>query len=488
MPDAPLAAIPTTISTGALRGAREDGIDRYLGIPYAAPPFGDQRFRAPAPPTAWTGVRDATSFGPTAPQTPYQGGMDKYLATVEVPGDDILTVNVWAPADRNPDAALPVLVFVHGGALTRGSAALPTYDGATFARHGIVFVTLQYRLGQEGFAVLEDVPQNLGVLDQQAALRWVRREIHAFGGDPARVTVMGQSAGANTLTALLALPHAAELFDQAILQSGPLQAQPAKKAGRMTREIAKRRRVAATRSGFEAVTPAELAATQTAVGAGGSPLGGGPGVALVIGGEAVPEDPLGALLAGAGRGIPVLIGTTSEEYRLWLAPNGALDRISWTTVAVARMSARVPRRIVRAHRARRPEALPGEVLGEIVSDMLLRGPATRFADSRADAAAPTFVYEFRWQSPVDGLGAAHAMELGFVFDRLETPDAVALGGTDAPVALAEVMHRAWVSFVVDGDPGWERWSARRPVQVFDADGGHIEDAPRADELAGLPTR
>ena len=128
------------------------------------------------------------------------------------------------------------------------------------------------------------------------------------------------------------------------------------------------------------------------------------------------------------------------------------------------------------------------MLGEIVSDMLLRGPATRFADSRADAAAPTFVYEFRWQSPVDGLGAAHAMELGFVFDRLETPDAVALGGTNAPAALAEVMHRAWVSFVVDGDPGWERWSARRPVQVFDADGGHLDHAPRADELAGLPTR
>ena len=103
-------------------------------------------------------------------------------------------------------------------------------------------------------------------------------------------------------------------------------------------------------------------------------------------------------------------------------------------------------------------------------------------------SAPTFVYEFRWQSPVDGLGAAHAMELGFVFDRLETPDAVALGGADAPAALAEVMHRAWVSFVVDGDPGWERWSARRPVQVFDADGGHIDYAPRADELAGLPTR
>ncbi|GAA1947723.1 carboxylesterase/lipase family protein [Microbacterium deminutum] len=442
----------------------------------------------PQPVVPWSDERDATVFGPTAPQLPYQGGIERLLATVEVPGDDILTLNVWTPADREGGQRHPVLVFVHGGGLTRGSAALPIYDGTTFARHGIVFVTLQYRVGQEGFAVLDDAPQNLGVLDQQAALRWVRREIGAFGGDAGRVTVMGQSAGANTLTALLALPHAAELFDQAILQSGPLQAQPAKRAGRMTREIAKRLGVAPTRAGFGGIEPARLAAEQTAVGAGGSPLGRGPAVALAIGGEAVPEDPLTMLLAGAGRGIPVLIGSTSEEYRLWLAPTGAVDRIRWSTVTLARMTSRVPQRIVRAHRTRRPEATAGEVLGEIIGDMLLRGPITRFADSRIDAPAPTFVYEFRWRSPVDRLGAAHAMELGFVFDRLETPDAVAPGGTQAPVALAEAMHRAWVSFVVDGDPGWDRWSARRPVQAFDADGGHIHFAPRPDELAGLPTR
>jgi para-nitrobenzyl esterase len=483
MPDAPVL----TVSSGALRGTRTDGIDRYLGIPYAAPPFGERRFLPPQPPVAWQGERDATRFGPTAPQTAYQGGMDRYLATVEVPGDDILTVNVWTPADRN-GGALPVLVFVHGGALTRGSAALPTYDGTRFARDGIVFVTVQYRLGQEGFAVLEGVEQNLGVLDQQAALRWVRSEIAAFGGDPARVTVMGQSAGANTLTALLALPHAAELFDQAILQSGPLQAQPPKKAGRMTREIAKRAGVAATREGYAGLTPQRLAAEQTAVAAGGSPLGNGPAVALAIGGEAVPQDPFTALVAGAARGIPVLIGTTSEEYRLWLVPNGAVDRVRWSTVTLARLAARVPRRVVRAHRRRRPTALPGEVIGEIVGDLLLRGPATRFADSRIGGAAPTYVYEFRWRSPVDGLGAAHAMELGFVFDRVDSPDAIALGGTDAPAGLAEEMHAAWASFVKNGDPGWEAWSARRPVQAFDADGGHIDYDPRADELQGLPIR
>lgn len=482
-----------TTGSGIVQGVREDGIDRFLGIPYAASPVADRRFRAPEPAAPWEGVRDASAFGPTAPQAPYGGGLEKYLPSVEIPGDDVLTVNVWAPADRPADAALPVLVFVHGGALSRGSAALPGYDGATFARHGIVYVSVQYRLGQEGFAVLEDVPQNLGVLDQQAALRWVRREIATFGGDPRRVTAMGHSAGANTLTALLALPRAGELFDRAILQSGPLAAQPRKKAGRMSREIAKRLGVPATREGFAGVAPADLVAQQTAIAAGGSPLGTGPTVALAVGGDAVPRNPLEALLGGAGSGIPVLIGSTSEEYRLWFVPTRAIEKIRWSTVALARLAARVPARVVRAHRSRRPDALPGEVLGEVVGDLLLRGPLTRFADARSATGrpgreSPTWVYEFRWQSPVDGLGAAHAMELGFVFDDLASPDAAALGGPDGPQALADAMHRAWVSFVVDGDPGWEAWSDRRAVRVFDETGGRIDYAPRQDELDGLPAR
>ncbi|WP_137846031.1 carboxylesterase family protein [Microbacterium sp. 2FI] len=478
-----------SLSTGAVRGVSEAGIDRFLGIPYAAPPVGERRLLPPAPVEGWEGERDAAAFGATAPQAPYPPAMAVYLPTVEIPGDDFLTANVWAPADRADDASLPVLVFVHGGALTRGAAALAAYDGVSFARHGIVYVSIQYRLGQEGFAVIDGVPQNLGVLDQEAALRWVRREIAAFGGDAERVTVMGHSAGANSLTALLALPHAKELFDRAILQSGPLVAQPPKKAGRMSRAIAKRLGIPPTRGAFAAAPAADLVAAHAAIAAAGSPLGTGPSVALAIGGDAVPRNPLDALREGEGRGIPVLIGSTSEEYRLWFVPTRALDRISNITLTGARLAAGVPARIVTAHRARRPGAAPGEILGEIVTDLLLRAPITRFADSRAsDGGSPTWVYEFRWQSPVGGLGAAHGMELGFVFDHLDSPDAIALGGNEAPQSLAAAMHRAWVAFVVDGDPGWERWTARRPVQAFDADGGRIDYAPRQDELDGLPDR
>ena len=484
MSDAPIVSI----SSGPLRGVSADGIDRFLGIPYAAPPFGERRFARPQPVEPWSDVRDATSFGPTAPQSPYVGGMEKYLGSVEIPGDDILTVNVWRPAARQPGELLPVVVFVHGGALTRGAAALKIYDGTSFARDGVVYVSVQYRLGQEGFAVADGIPSNLGVRDQEAALRWVRREIAAFGGDPARVTAMGQSAGANTLATLLALPQAGELFDQVILQSGPLAAQPAKKAGRMSAAIAKLLGSPLTRHGLASHSPAALVKAQTTVSGRGTPLGGGPAVAIVSGDDVAPVSPIDAFLGGAAQRIPALIGTTSEEYRAWFVPTGAVHKVRWSTVLLARLASKVPRAVVRAHRDRRPEATPGEVLGEIVGDMLLRAPYTRFADSRLGADAGTWMYEFRWKSPLDAMGAAHAMDLGFVFDALAVPESEALAGTDAPQHLADVMHRAWVSFIVDGDPGWERWSTRQPVQAFDADGGHIDYAPRANELTGLPRR
>ena len=474
------------VGAGRVLGTRDAGIDRFLGVPFAAPPFGARRFAPPAPPEPWEGERDASAFSATAPQTAYVGGIEKHLGSVEIAGDDILTVNVWTPANREAGHPLPVLVFVHGGALSRGTPALAPYDGETFARHGIVYVSIAYRVGSEGFSVLEGVQANLGLLDQIAALEWVRREIGAFGGDPQNVTAMGHSAGGNTLAALLAHPRAEEFFDRVIVQSGPLTAMRPAKSGRMTRAVAKRLGVAATRDGFASRTPGELVAAQTAAAAGGSPLGGGPTFALTIGGEAIPSDPYAALRRGAGRNIPVLIGSTSEEYRLWFVPSGQLDRISNTALTVARIATHVSRRAVALYRAHRPGAKPGEILGAIATDTLLRRPLTTFADTRVDAPAPTYVYEFAWQSPHAGLGAAHGMELGFVFDTLSSADSAAMGGTEGPQALADAMHAAWVSFVKTGNPGWAPWSEGRGTEVFDADGGHLVHNLRADELAVLP--
>jgi para-nitrobenzyl esterase len=184
------AQAPTvSLSMGEVRGSTADGIDRFLGLPYAAAPIGPHRFALPAPHPGWSGVRDATALGPTAPQAPYGGGIETLLPTVEIPGDEFLNLNVWAPAGAS---ALPVMVWVHGGSLSHGANALSGYDGTTFARDGVVYVAINYRLGSEGFSVLDGAPLNLGLADVVAALRWVRSEIAAFGGDPNRVTVFGR--------------------------------------------------------------------------------------------------------------------------------------------------------------------------------------------------------------------------------------------------------------------------------------------------------
>ncbi|MEJ1920978.1 carboxylesterase/lipase family protein [Microbacterium sp. KHB019] len=447
-----------TISTGTLRGTTSDGVRRFLGIPYAAPPFGENRFREPQPAASWIGVREATAFGPTAPQLPYAGAIGELLGTVRINGDDVLTANVWAP--EKADGA-PVVLWIHGGAFERGAAALPTYDGAAFARAGIVFVSINYRLGSEGFSVLDDAPRNLGLQDAAAALAWVSREIAAFGGSPAQVTLMGESAGGSLVAALLARDDSRPLVRRAIIQSGPLQAQSASKAGRVTAQLARRLGIATTRAAFAATTSDRLLEARRVQSAGASPMGGAPGFQLALDPDSLPRSPHEVLPEIE---TPLLIGTNTDEYRLWFPPE-ALDGITRTKLLIARLALRIPGRAERAYRAEWPEASTGEIFGQIATDFLLRAPATRVALARS---APTHVYEFAWRSPVRDLRAAHAMELGFVFQRAHDPDSVRMAGLEPPRALGLEMNGAWTRFIASGDPGWEPFGSDRLTRLFDA--------------------
>jgi para-nitrobenzyl esterase len=453
--------VRATLTSGEVLGIRADGIDRYLGVPYASAPVGALRFALPV----------------SVPQSPYVGGLESVLQSVRIDGDEFLNLNVWAPAERSASGH-PVLVWVHGGALSRGANALDAYDGATFARDGLVFVSINYRLGSEGFSVLDGAPLNLGVLDQIEALRWVRREIAAFGGDSARVTVAGQSAGASTIAAMLVHPSAAGLIDRAILQSGPLSARSRADAGRITRLIARDIGVPATREAFASISPDDLVAAQLRVTAGTTPITGGPAFALAIG-DGLP-DPASALADGAARDIPILVGSTAEEYRLWFVPTSLMRKIGAFHLAAARLKFRIRGRTVRTYRANRPGARDAEIFGALATDLLLRLPINRLADARWKSDAQTWVYEFGWRSLERGLGAAHCMELGAVFDRLDSPDAFLLSGGLAPRSLADEMHAAWVAFARGDDPGWEAWDARRPVRTFDAETRTVM-APREDE-------
>ncbi|MFI1222016.1 MULTISPECIES: carboxylesterase/lipase family protein [unclassified Streptomyces] len=461
--------IIATTDRGSVRGRVDQGIASYLGIPYAAAPFGVHRFRAPAPVEPWEGIRDALEFGPTAPQRRYRPPLDRLIPDVDIPGEECLNLNVWAP--RAPGGPLPVMVWIHGGSLRNGSAALPLYDGRAFARDGVVLVSVNYRLGVEGFGVFPDAPDNRGLLDQIAALTWVRDNIAEFGGDPGCVTLCGESAGAVSIAALLTSPRAAGLFHRAILQSGPPQTVTRGRGAKTVRAMAKALRVPATAAGFAAVDRERLLDAQDALTGRADPVSGGPGFHIVVDDDVVPADPP---LPTAD----LLLGCNREEYRLWFVPSGALDRVSGLTLRLALLKFGIPGRVARLYRAGRPGAKPGVILGEMATDLLLRGPLNRLADSRP---ARTFLYEFAWSSPVLELGACHALEIGFVFDNLRHGEA--LTGPDAPQPLADAMHRAWVDFAASGDPGWSAWDARRPVRVFDHPGTSTVLAPRQEELA-----
>ena len=470
-----------SLSGGRVRGTSVDGIDRYLGVPYAAAPTGDLRFAMPAPHPGWSGERDATELGATAPQAPYRGAIGTLLPTVIIEGDDYLNVNVWAPTGAS---GLPVMVWVHGGSFAHGSNALPGYDGTPFARDGVVFVAVNYRLGMEGFPVLSGAPLNLGIADVQAALRWVQSEIAKFGGDPKQVTVFGQSAGSILLGAIVAHPTASDLFARAILMSGAPGALPVRQAAKISQLVARRLSIPATRESFAAVPAAELVAAADAIMAGGTPITGGPAFGPAVGGELVPQDPLKAILSGAGNDIALLIGSTSEEYRLWFVPSGLMDTITPVLFTAARLKFGIGRRILHPYRANRPGASRGVIFGALATDIILRLPINKVADARLKSGATTHVYEFTWPSPMLELGAAHAIELGFVFDGLAESDWTGLVGHDAPQQLANDMHDAWIRFAKTGDPGWESWDARRPVQTFDAPKSAIVYAPREDERDG----
>jgi para-nitrobenzyl esterase len=338
---------------------------------------------------------------------------------------------------------------------------------------------VNYRLGVEGYGLFPDAPANPGLRDQLAALEWVHRSIEEFGGDPDRITLAGQSAGAISAGALLAAPRAQGLVRRAILQSGPPEAPDRDKVRRMVRRMATRLKIPATAAAFAEVDRDLLLRTQGEVGRLSSPVLGGPAFGIVVDGDLVPRDPLDALVdGGAARDVDLMMGWTRDEYRLWLVPGGLLERVDRLgAVALAGAMARCHAgvEVPRGYRALHPEAGTAEIVGQMVTDHLLRIPLHRLADARPGSS---YLYEFAWPSNRPDLGSCHALELGFVFDTGESPESAKLAGEGPPHELTEAMHGAWVRFAVDGDPGWEAWDDTHPVRIFGDD--------QSDSVCGPP--
>jgi para-nitrobenzyl esterase len=471
---------------GRLRGVRDGDALRFLGIPYAESPLVAGRFAAPRPHPSWDGVRDALSYGATSPQP------DRGVTLIPepiVPGDNELNLNVFTP-ELGP-AGLPVLVWMHGGGFFGGCNASPWYRGGPFARDGVVLVSINYRLGAEGFLELEGAPVNRGVRDWIRALEWVQENIAAFGGDPGRVTIGGQSAGGGACAALLGAPAARGLFRGAICMSGSSGLSHSADAVReVTEAMAAQLGVPAQAGAFDALSSSAILEAQEALmGKAMAALGGQDESAVVAAlssgvtlpfapwadGEVITSPPLDAVASRPD--VSLLVGNTANEFNMaWMAND-------WVTAGMARdglTAAGVPAAQVDAYLA-----LPGrpcDIVGQALTDKTFRGPAQQVA-SLSGAA---WVYDFRWSSSSGAIpGAAfHCLDVPFVFDNLHEPGVQEAAGDAPPQSLADVMHAAWTRFVADGDPGWARYTTQdRQVMLFGDQSSVASDPLRTERLA-----
>lgn len=469
------------IPAGRVRGeAIPEGVV-FRGMPYAAPPFGANRFRPPQPVQAWDGVRDASSFGAGCPQRALDPdpGRSAHFNGITF-GEDCLSLNVWTPDPGG--AGLPVMVWIHGGGYMTGAGSAPVHDGAAWARDGVVYVSINYRLGVEGFLYLGGETANLGLLDQIAALRWVQDNIARFGGDPTNVTVFGQSGGGVSVMHLLAMPAARGLFRRAIAQSGstkcpaplPLAERIAARVGEILgvaptadalRDVPVEQTVNATVAmAFEYMVPMMWGAESFLISA----------FRAVLDGDTLPDGVIAQVASGSAAGVDVMAGTTTDECTFAMQPLGMLEHPEPTWSAALLDALGVTMADLEVYRKEsRPDASDAELLQAAWTDWAFRMPTMELLNTVAARGDRAFAYEFAWPSPIPLLGATHALEIPFVNDRLR-PFAAAMPpaenplGADAPQHLADRMHRAWVDFATTGEPGWSAYNSdRRAFMRFD---------------------
>jgi para-nitrobenzyl esterase len=482
---------------GALRGDASGVALAFRSIPYARPPVGALRFAAPAPAEPWSGVRDATRFGAAPPQRsdPLVASLGM-LEGCEI-GEDCLTLNVFTPS---LDGARPVMVWIPGGAFVGGTAGIPLYDGARLAARGdVAVVTVSYRVGALGFAYLdaengESAAANVGLLDQIAALRWVRAHAPAFGGDPARVTVFGESAGAGSILALAGMPAARGLFARAIAQSSAPRGAIALAEARARTEIWRKELglVGAPRSALRDV-PVEQVLDAQAAAIARTPATNGFFYAPVVDGETLVVSPMRAFTEGDARELPLLLGTTRDEMNLYWSGRPSSDAGAAAMIAPqlglpAGEAARAAEELIagfRAARQRRGEpTTPCDVYLAVQTELSLRHDAVRIAEARA-ADRRTWMYLFSWRSPARGglLGACHTLDLPFVFGNLDAPGMAAFAGEGAEArALSEAMMDAWAAFARGEVP----WPAYEPARRAVIDFGRVRalrEAPFDEERA-----
>lgn len=481
---------------GRLEGLFENNLYAFKGVPYAAPPVGEMRWLPPQPAIPWTGLRSATAYGNIAPQDASVLAM--LPSAPEQQNEDCLFLNIFTPG---LDAARrPVMVWIHGGAFSIGSGSTEMYTTGTIASNcDVVLVTINYRLGVLGFMNLNEVTEgripstgNEGLLDQVAALRWVKRNIAAFGGDPDKVTVFGESAGAMSIGCLLNLPAGAGLFQRAILES-PVgeMARPLDMSVRITEQFLRIAGLDARNTEALRSAPLDLLLSAQRKTAFQMEQGAAP-VIPVADGIILPMMPVASLECGRGIRVPTLIGCNLDEDKFFSLMNPKFFKIDEEglreRVEKYVESADVEKVIdaYRNARARRGEPnSPFDLFSAINTDVMFRHTAIRIAEAQCRHTPGGYNYLFGWKSPASGgrLGACHVLEVGFVLGNYTA--AFNGSGPDAD-RLSRQMQDAWTSFARTGSPTseslgeWPRYSEARSSMFFDRD-SRVEKAVMEEE-------
>lgn len=448
------------------------GIDRpdsfaFLGIPYAQAPIGELRFAAPSPRPRFTEAFDATAYGATPQRRKIYA--ETFIPEPSIPGDEILNLNVFTPT-LDAESALPVHVYIHGGGYISGSHVGSWFDGARFNRHDIIVVTIAYRLGFDGFGWIEDAPRNRGLLDMIAALTWVQENISAFGGDPKRVTISGQSAGGGAVLALMAMPQAQGLFHRVISHSHVIGAATPQQHEQRGRAFADACGVEPTVAGWKSLTEDQVVTRQFELLRFDEPihpvgtmlrwLDGALCEVVMQWGPAVDPDtfpmaPYEALPA-LSQHVPLLIGSTSEEFVMDVQSDPDEVRAWADGIVLSAQQREHLERLIRQGKS--------DPLGFLSTAFFFRKPVLDVAAVRN--AGNTWLYDFIHKGDIEG-NAHHCLELPFVWDCLNDPHARAVAGANEPQALADEMHSSWVSFIRGEGPGWAAGTCR----VFGADHG-----------------
>jgi para-nitrobenzyl esterase len=472
------------IAQGRLQGFTKDGVLRFNGIPYARPPVGALRWRPAEAPEPWTGIRDAARFGSIAPQV--RSAAEALLGgTRGEQSEDCLYLNIWAPSTNGKR---PVMVWIHGGAFVTGAGSLGTYNGKYLAARGdVVVVTINYRLGALGFLNLSDATDGKlpgtgteGLTDQVMALRWVKENIASFGGDPGNVTIFGESAGGMSIGALQGMPQAKGLFHKAIAQSGGghigrRRESSAKVAQLVFQKLGTHDPTELMASPHVAILNAQAEIIEEAR-AGGMPF------APTIDEALLPVRPIENIRKGSSAGVPVLTGTTIEEWKLFTTARpkmrlmGADKLRHYTTNLVGEDHAAA---LLAAY-----EGSPFDRWNAIMTDHTFAVPASLLLEAQG-AHAPVYAYRFDWRSPLLGgvLGSCHALELGFVFGTYNEKRAGLFFGSGPKAdALSEAMMQSWIAFARTGDPSaqvsWPRYdSVNRSTMMFSENDPRVTNAP-----------